>query len=160
MGCTAASDDARRSRAIGHRASRPFHPRDAGLQSATARLIAVAGCSFIGDWRPSQRAERTLAALPRLQPLNCTACTAAVALDAAPTICINCRTVSPPPPDYAATVSLRRRLTSLSRLALRHWYVARILSSAPVRIFFVLMIFAEPLLFMVCVIDAAEYRDI
>jgi len=124
-----------------------------------ARLAAIGQALGRDRKRHARTLASMIAALPRLQPLNCAACGAAVALDAASTVCINCRTVSAPPPDYAATVSLRRGLERLSRLALRHWYVARILTAAPVRIFFVLMIFAEPLLFMVCVIGAVEFHD-
>ena len=113
--------------------------------------------------RDRARQERTLAsllgALPKLEPLNCAACGAAVTLDATACVCIACGARSAPPADYAATLSLRRRLTRLSRVAVRHWYLARLLVSAPLRLVFRLMIFGEPLLFLVVLIGAVEYGD-
>ena len=53
---------------------------------------------------------RSLKALPKLAPLSCTACGGALALDVDSTTCVSCGTSFPPPPDYAATISLRRRL--------------------------------------------------
>jgi len=110
-----------------------------------------------------KRHERTLKslleALPKLRPVNCPACGSAVALEDESATCISCKSDVPLPEDYTATNALRRRLKRLSARAARHWIVARILTSTPARFFFFLMIFAEPLLFMVVLVGAATWGD-
>lgn len=103
--------------------------------------------------------ESLLEALPKLQPLNCAGCGGAVALDAASATCINCQAPAPLPADYAATTALRRRLDRLTGAAIRHWWIARILVSTPVRLFFYLMVVGEPVLFGIALIGAATYGD-
>ena len=113
--------------------------------------------------RDRKRHGKTLASLldrvPKLRPLNCANCGSPLALERSSTTCTSCRSVSDPPEDYRATLALRRTLARLSTAAIRHWRVARILTSLPVRWFFFLMIFGEPLLFVVVLIGAGTYRD-
>lgn len=124
-----------------------------------ARLAAVE--KALGEDRKQH--ERSVAALlkrlPHLQPLSCASCGGALALDPAATVCTRCRATAAVPADYAATIALRGSLGRLTRAALRQWRVARLLVSWPVRIFFTLMIFGEPLIFLITLIGAAEYDD-
>lgn len=124
-----------------------------------ARLAALE--KELGEDR--KESERTLAKLlkrlPHLQPLSCANCGGALALDPAATICTRCHATAPVPADYAATIALRGRLGGLTRAALRQWLLARILISFPVRAFFFVMIFVEPLLLLLVLIGGVEYQD-
>ena len=106
---------------------------------------------------------KTLASLldlvPKLQPLNCGNCGSAVALEVDSATCTRCDSAAELPRDYVATVKLRRTMRQLTGAATRHWLLARVLTSAPVRWFFFLMIFGEPLIFMIVVIGSETYRD-
>lgn len=97
--------------------------------------------------------------LPKLQPLNCANCGSALALEGAASVCISCRAAAPLPEDYSATLSLRRKLRRLSRVAIREWLIARVLVSWPARIFFTLWIFVQPVMFGIVAIGAVEYGD-
>lgn len=137
-------------------------------------LLVAAGIAWFGQMarlaalekvlgRDRDQRDRTreslLKALPKLQPLNCAACGAAVALDPAAATCTACRAPAPLPADYAATFSVRRQLARLTGAAIRNWWIARILVSTPARLFFRLMIFAEPAIFTIVLIGAATYSD-
>lgn len=102
---------------------------------------------------------RLLERLPQLQPMSCAACGGALALETDRTTCTACRARTALPEDYTATITLRRRLRSLSRAALRDWLISGLLVSVPVRIFFFLWIFAQPVMFMILLIGAVEYPD-
>ena len=106
---------------------------------------------------------KTLASLlelvPKLQPLNCANCGSAVALEVDSATCTSCDSAAELPRDYVATVMLRRTMRQVTGAATRHWMLARVLTSAPVRWFFFLMIFGEPLIFMIVVIGSETYRD-
>lgn len=109
------------------------------------------------------QSDRTLTALlrglPKLKPLYCAGCGGAIVLEEEAGICTNCRALSALPEDYAATRSLRVSLRRLTASAIRHWWVARLLTSTPARLGFFVMIFAEPLIFMIVLIGAGTYRD-
>ncbi|MGZ8313065.1 MAG: hypothetical protein ACXWUR_13485 [Allosphingosinicella sp.] len=113
--------------------------------------------------RDRKRHGKTLASMldhvPKLRPLNCANCGSPVALEVSSATCTACRSVSDLPEDYRATLKLRRQLTRLATVAIRHWLVARILASAPARWFFFLMIFGEPLLFVIVLIGSGTYDD-
>ena len=137
-------------------------------------LLLVAGTAWFGQMSRLSALEKTLVEdrkrhrktldsllglVPKLQPLNCASCGSPVALEAASAKCISCRSVADLPEDYSAALALRRTLARLSTSAVRHWWVARILVASPVRWFFFLMIFGEPLLFMLVLIGAATWSD-
>lgn len=137
-------------------------------------LLVAAGFAWFGQThrlaqlekvlgRDRTQSDRTraslLKALPKLQPLSCGACGGAVALDPAAAVCTACGTPAPLPADYAATFAVRRQLARLTAAALRHWWIARILVSTPARLFFLLMIFAEPAIFTIVLIGAATWGD-
>lgn len=125
----------------------------------SARLEAV-GAALDSDRKRHDRTLRSLlTALPKLVPLNCPACGGAVSLGVAATECVSCHTRFPPPADYAATVSLRRRLHRLTRAAVFHWSLARVLTSGPMGGLFTLAIAAEPTIFLITLIGASTDRD-
>lgn len=103
--------------------------------------------------------DKLLDSLPKLRPLQCQGCGSPVALEARSARCISCEAVSDLPADYRATMVLRRALARVSAAAIRSWWIARLLTSAPLRLFFRLMIFAEPLLFLLVIIGAATFDD-
>ena len=100
-----------------------------------------------------------LGLVPKLQPLNCTNCGSVVALEVESVTCTSCDSAAELPRDYVATVKLRRTMNRLTGAAIRHWLLARVLTSTLVRWFFFLMIFAEPLIFMIVLIGSETYRD-
>ncbi len=100
---------------------------------------------------------RLLERLPHLQPLNCANCGGALALETDRMTCTSCRARTQLPEDYTATIILRRRLRRLTRAATRDWRIARLLVSWPVRVFFLLWIFAQPVMFGIALIGAVEY---
>ncbi len=102
---------------------------------------------------------RLLERLPHLQPMNCANCGGALALETDRMTCTACRDRTPLPEDYTATIALRRRLRSVTRAATRDWRIARLLVASPVRIFFLLWIFAQPAMFGILMIGAVEYPD-
>ena len=124
-----------------------------------ARLAALE--TALGeDGRQHKRTlSRLLERLPHLEPMNCAACGGALALEPDRMTCANCRARTALPEDYTATILVRRRLRSLSRAAIRDWLIVRLLVSRPAGIFFSLWIFAQPAMFMILLIGAAEYPD-
>ena len=109
--------------------------------------------------RHGRTLESMLDVVPKLRPLTCANCGSPIALGESSATCTGCRFVSELPEDFRATMALRRTLARLSTVAIRHWRVARIMTAAPVRWFFVLMIFGEPLLFVLVLVGASTYRD-
>ena len=125
----------------------------------SARLEAV-GAALDSDRKRHERTLKSLlTALPKLVPLHCAACGGAVALGVTSNECVSCHTRVAPPADYAATMSLRRRLKRLTRAAVSHWLLARVLTSGPAGWLFTLAIVAEPAIFLVTLIGASTYRD-
>lgn len=124
-----------------------------------ARFAALE--KVLGEDRQQHRRtlSRLLERLPHLQPMNCGHCGGTLALETDRATCTNCRVRASLPEDYTATITLRRRLRSLSRAATRDWLIAGLLVSWPARIFFFLWIFAQPVMFLILMIGAVEYSD-
>lgn len=124
-----------------------------------ARLNAVGAALERDRVRRDRTLKSLLKALPKLVPLNCPSCGGALSLDVESTTCARCRATFPPPADYAATASLRRRLKRLTDAALFHWYLARLLTSTPLHLLFLVMVIGEPAIFGIVLIGAATYSD-
>ena len=89
--------------------------------------------------------ETLLAGLPKLTPLNCRHCGAAILLREHDTICPSCQRTGELPPDYAAATTLKAQAVSLLKRALRNWRTANLVTHPASRWFFRAMIFVEPL---------------
>src|ERR1051325_3573661 len=83
--------------------------------------------------------------LPALKPLNCANCGGSVVLRETETFCPYCETRAPAPEDYAAAGALKSEVKKIYASAVRNWRAANALTFRPARLFFLLMIFAEPL---------------
>jgi len=104
--------------------------------------------------------ELILKGLPKLRPLNCINCGAGVLLQKTGTFCPHCHARADLPADYATAVSLRSKVKSLVKSAIRHWRVAKLLTNPVVRWIFFLLIFAEPLvLFPTVLIGSNVFPD-
>jgi len=84
--------------------------------------------------------------LPKLQPLNCGACGAAVLLKETETVCPHCEARSALPEDYAVAVSLGREVKKSLKRAVRHWRLANILTIPLLTGLFISLGIIEPLL--------------
>jgi len=84
--------------------------------------------------------------LPKLRPLNCGACGAAVLLKATETFCPHCQARSSLPEDYAVAVSLGREVKKTLKSAIRHWRIANILTLPLLIGIFISLGVIEPLL--------------
>jgi Zn finger protein HypA/HybF involved in hydrogenase expression len=84
--------------------------------------------------------------LPKLRPLNCDACGAAVLLKETETFCPHCETRSGLPEDYAVAVSLGREVKKSLKSAVRHWRLANILTIPLLTGLFISLGIIEPLL--------------
>ena len=124
-----------------------------------SRLSVVKKALVRDRKRHGRTLESMLDVVPKLRPLNCANCGSPLALGESSATCTGCRSVSELPEDFRATMALRRTLSRLSTAAIRHWRVARLITAAPVRWFFVLMIFGEPLLFVLVLVGANTHRD-
>lgn len=137
-------------------------------------LLVVAGTSWFRQMSRLSGLERELAGerkahrktfaslleiVPKLRPLSCANCGAAVALEEDKATCTRCESAAELPGDHVATIRLRRAMKRLTGAAIRHWLLARVLTSVPVRWFFFLMIFAEPAIFAITLIGSETYDD-
>jgi Zn finger protein HypA/HybF involved in hydrogenase expression len=84
--------------------------------------------------------------LPKLRPLNCGACGAAVLLKETETSCPHCQARSSLPEDYAVAVSLGREVKKTLKSAIRHWRLANILTLPLLIGIFISLGVIEPLL--------------
>lgn len=104
--------------------------------------------------------ESLIERLPNLQPLNCTACGAAVLLHPNETICPHCGTCGPLPGEYVAAVDLKSQLKGLVKSAVRYWRAANFFTHPLAARAFFLLIFVEPLIvFPAVVIGSGLYSD-
>lgn len=84
--------------------------------------------------------------LPKLQPLNCGTCGAAVLLKETETFCPHCEARSGLPEDYAVAVSLGMEVKKSLKSAVRHWRLANILTIPLITGLFISLGVIEPLL--------------
>ena len=81
--------------------------------------------------------------LPAFKPLNCPACGAGLQLQADATLCANCGHHGTLPPNYRSAVVLRDHVQRLLKSAQWAWRFARVLTSRPVTVLFIVLIFAQ-----------------
>ncbi len=112
------------------------------------------------EFKPGEIPELILKSLPKLKPLKCVNCGGGVLLRETETFCPYCETRGPLPEDYAEANALRSEVGKLYASAVRHWRAANVLTFRPARRFFLLMIFAEPLvIFPVVLVGSNLFRD-
>jgi Zn finger protein HypA/HybF involved in hydrogenase expression len=113
-----------------------------------------------GDVSAGEAARLILESLPKLEPLKCGGCGGNVLLRETGTLCPYCGTRGDAPEDYTAANALRSEVGKLYGSAVRHWRVANVLTFAPARLLFFVMIFAEPfVLFPAVLVGSNLYRD-